>query len=115
MDHLKQYILTVLAFFVFTLASVGEYANNVLEERIETVANSTQDEEESGPVTSEISIDIFNSVIHLSHLIFHSDLVFEFALPKIINTLAHSVFSSALNFTKYFKTLFHFIISPNAP
>ena len=112
---MKQYILIVLALFVLSLATAGEHANNLLDKKIETFTSTDQEHEESNPVNAEISIEIFNSVIHLSHLIFHSDLIFEFALPEITETKAHSVFDTALNFTKYFRTLFHFIISPNAP
>jgi hypothetical protein len=109
----KNSILLVLAIFVLALASGGEYANNLLEQKIEAKAN--QEEKETAPVNAEISFDIFNSVIHVSQLVFHSDLIFEFSLPEIAETKAHNVFVTATNFTKYYKTLFHFIISPNAP
>lgn len=112
---MKKSILLALAVFVLALATGGEYANNVLEQKIDVVADITDEQPESLPEGTELSIDIFNSVIHVSHLVFHSDLIFEFTLPKISETKAHSVFNTALNFTKYYKTLFHFIISPNAP
>lgn len=114
-DNLKNTILFALAIFVFALATGGEYANNLLESKIKANADITQETEDAGPKNAELSIDIFNSVLQVSHLVFHSDLIFEFSLPKISDTKAHSVFDTALIFTKYFRTLFHFIISPNAP
>lgn len=112
---MKDKVLLALAIFVFALATGGEYANNVLESKIEASADISQESKDALPKTAELSADIFNSVIQVSHLVFHSDLIFEFKLPKISETNAHSVFDTALNFTKYFRTLFHFIISPNAP
>ena len=113
METVKKSILLALAVFVLALVTGGEYANSMLERNIET--DITKESEETLPKNAELSIDIFNSVIHVAHLVFHSDLIFEFNLPEIIETKAHSVFNTALNFTKYFRTLFHFIISPNAP
>lgn len=115
MDILKNTILLALAIFVFSLATCGEYANNLLESKIKANADIAQETEDAIPKNAELSIDIFNSVLQVSHLVFHSDLIFEFSLPKISETKAHSVFDTALNFTKYNRTLFHFIISPNAP
>lgn len=115
MEFVKQSILVILAFFVFSVATAGEYANNLIEQKIEVNSDVSQEENDATPKNAEISIDIFNSVIHVSHLVFHSDLIFEFTLHEISETNAHSVFDAALNFIKYYRTLFHFIISPNAP
>ncbi|MCG8309938.1 MAG: hypothetical protein MI975_21260 [Cytophagales bacterium] len=112
---MKQLVLIVLAFFVFSLVTAGEHANNLLERKTAAKSDISPENKESTPKNAEISIDIFNSVIQVSHLIFHTDLIFEFTLPEITETKAHSVFEAALNFTKYYRTLFHFIISPNAP
>ena len=73
------------------------------------------DDDEKRPFNAEISFDIFNSVVHVSHLVFHSDLIFEFDLPVLNAIKAHSVFETSINFTKYYRTLFRSIISPNAP
>jgi len=115
METVKKSMLLALAVLVLALATGGEYANSMLEQKIDSTIDLTKESEETLPKNTELSIDIFNSVIHVSHLVFHSDLIFEFNLPEIIETKAHSVFDTALNFTKYYKTLFHFIISPNAP
>ena len=112
---MKKSLLLALALFVLTLATTGEYANNLLESKIKSNADISQEGDDALPKSTELSIDIFNSVIQVSHLVFQSDLIFEFNLPVISETKAHSVFDKALNFTKYFRTLFHFIISPNAP
>ena len=98
------------------LASAGEYVNIAFDsEATPEVAKEMTESDEDARETPELSVDIFNSLIQVSHLVFHSDLIFEFALPEIIETKAHSVFDTALNFTKYYRTLFHDIISPNAP
>lgn len=115
MEIVKKSILLALAIFVLALATGGEYANNLLEQKYEAQADFSKENKDSHPRNAELSIDIFNSVIHVSHLVFHSDLIFEFTLAEITETKAHSVFNAALNFTKYYRTLFHFIISPNAP
>ena len=115
MDLVKKTILLALALFILTLVTGGEYANNLLETKIKSDTDISQESDDALPTSAELSIDIFNSVIQVSHLVFHSDLIFEFSLPEISETKAHSVFNNALNFTKYYRTLFHFIISPNAP
>lgn len=115
MEHIRRTILFVLAIFVLSLASGGEHINNALKVKAQVVVDVAEESDETLPQNPSISIDIFNSVLHVSHLIFHSDLIFEFTLPEITETKAHSVFDSALNFTKYYKTLFRRIISPNGP
>jgi len=111
----KRSILVILAVFVFLLASGGRYANNMLESKAKIEAKSTNENNEAIPKQASLSIDIFNSVIQVSHLVFHSNFIFEFNLPEITETKAHSVIDTALNFTKYYKTLLRLIISPNAP
>ena len=115
MEFVKKSILLTLAVIVLALATGGEYANNLLEHKLDATSDISQEGQDENTKNAELSIDIFNSVIHVSHLVFHSDFVFEFPLPEISETKAHSVFDTALNFTKYYRTLFHFIISPNAP
>lgn len=112
---MKNIILLALSIFVFAFATGGEYANILLESKNAAKEGIAQEKNESLPETAELSVDIFNSVLQVSHLVFHSDLIFEFSLHEVNETKAHSVFETAVNFTKYYKTLFHFIISPNAP
>lgn len=112
---MKKSVLVALAFFVLLLASGGEHAKNLLEAKAEVTTDLAGDEKESLPNNTDLSFDIFNSVIQVSHLVFHSDLIFEFNLPEINETKAHSVFDTAITFTNYYKTLFRSIISPNAP
>jgi len=87
----------------------------MLESKAKIEAKSTNENNEAIPKQASLSIDIFNSVIQVSHLVFHSNFIFEFNLPEITETKAHSVIDTALNFTKYYKTLLRLIISPNAP
>lgn len=115
MDLVKKTILLALALFILTLVTGGDYANNLLETKLKSDTDISQESDDALPKSAELSINIFNSVIQVSHLVFHSDLIFEFSLPEVSETNAHSVIDSALNFTKYYRTLFHFIISPNAP
>ena len=113
MNNVKKSILLALAIFVLFLATGGEYANNLLEAKAEVSIDLTEDDDDTN--TAELSFDIFNSVIQVSHLVFHSDLIFEFDFPENKEAKAHSVFNTALNFSNYYKTLFRSIISPNAP
>lgn len=115
MDLVKNSILILLAVIVLLVATGGAYANSLLETKTSASTDINDDDGEKLPFDAEISFDIFNSVVHVSHLVFHSDLIFEFDLPKISATKAHSVFETSFNFTKYHKTLFRSIISPNAP
>ena len=115
MEKVKKSVLLALAIFVLLLASGGEYANNLLEANVRISAELPENDEDTLPNSTDLSLDIFNSVIQVSHLVFHSDFIFEFNLPEISETKAHSVFDIALNFTNYYKTLFRSIISPNAP
>ncbi len=114
---MKKLLFIVIALMVLLLAAGGEYANQALKSRTEiTVNNSDEDSSDSSiPADHVITSQIFNSVVQISHLIFHSDLIFEFELPEIQETNAHSVIQTALNFTKLYRTLFQIIISPNAP
>lgn len=115
MEHFHRIILCVLAIFVLSMASAGEYINDALDSKVRTSVDAAKESDETLPQNPTISIHIFNSVLHVSHLIFHSDLIFEFTLPEITETKVHSVFDTALNFTKYYRTLFRLIISPNGP
>jgi hypothetical protein len=115
MDKLKKSVLLALAILVLLLATGGEHANMVLEAKAQVNIDLAEENEDAIPNSTMLSIDIFNSVIQVSHLVFHSDLNFEFDLPEIKETKAQAVFCSALNYTKYYKTLFRSIISPNAP
>ena len=115
MDKVKKSVLLTLAIFVFLLAAGGEYVNDLLEAKAQVMADISEENDEALPNSAELSFDIFNSVIQVSHLVFHSGLIFEFDFPEISETKLHSVFNTALNCTKYYKTLFRSIISPNAP
>lgn len=114
---MKKLFLIVMAFVVLLLAAGADHANQMAASKAEfTINTSDQDSDDSNiPSHHEIAANIFNSVVHISHLIFHSDLIFEFDLPEIKETKAHSVIQTALNFTKLYRTLFQRIISPNAP
>ena len=112
---MKKSVLVALAFFILILTTGCEYANKLLEAKAQVIADLAEENNDTLPNNTELSFDIFNSVLQVSHLIFHSDLIFEFDFPEINETKAHSVFNTALNFTKYYRTLFRSIISPNAP
>lgn len=112
---MKKSVLVALAFFVLLLASGGEHAKNMLEVNAAVATDLAEDDKDSLPNSTDLSFDIFNSVIQVSHLVFHSDLIFEFNLPEISETKAQSVFDTAITFTNFYKTLFRSIISPNAP
>lgn len=115
MDKVKKFVLLCLAIFILFFATGGEYANNLLEAKAQLIADLAEENDDALPNNTELSFDIFNSVIQVSHLVFHSDLIFEFDFPEISETKALSVFNTTLNFSKYHKTLFRSIISPNAP
>ena len=115
MDIVKKSLILSLAIIVLLLATGGEYANSVLEMKAQVEADTNDEENDTLPKEASISLDIFNSVIQVAQLVFHSDLISEFNLPEIQEIKALSVFGSALNIAKYHKTLFRSIISPNAP
>ncbi|NJN25223.1 MAG: hypothetical protein HC819_04220 [Cyclobacteriaceae bacterium] len=112
---MKNTALLALAFFVLLLATAGEHTSNVLKNNKNASAESTKEEKNDKPDVPALSFDIFNSVIQVSHLVFHNDLVFEFSLPVISETITPAFFNVPLHFNNYYKTLFRFIISPNAP
>jgi len=62
-----------------------------------------------------ISIDLFNAIVQAGHIVFHSDFSFEINRPANTNKNLPTPFKSVLLFTKFHKTLFQRIISPNAP
>ncbi len=101
---------------VLLLAAGGDYVNAMLKAKAETTIDIQSDEDADADADQTVlTSQIFNSLVQLSHIIFHSDLIFEFDLPEVKKTNAHSVIDTALNFTKYYRTLFRSIISPNAP
>ena len=106
-----------MAFVVLLLATGGDYARQVIESKAEITMNKSAEENDDTSIPNHhvITSNIFNSVVHIHHHIFHSDLIFEFELPEITETRVHSVIQTALNFTKLYRTLFQLIISPNAP
>lgn len=112
---MKKSVLLALAILVLLLATGGEYANMALEAKAQVNADLADENDDTKSNGALLSIDIFNSVLQVSHLVFHSDLSFEFDLPELSETKAHDVFYSALNFTNYYKILFRSFISPNAP
>jgi hypothetical protein len=115
MEKVKKSVLLVLAFFIFLITTGGEYAYNLLEAKAQVIADLSDETDDALPSNTELSFDIFNSVIQVSHLVFHSDLIFEFDFPEISVTKSHVVINTTLNFSNYYKTLFRSIISPNAP
>ena len=65
----KKSILLALAIFVLALATGGEYANNLLEQKYEAQADFSQENKDTHPRNAELSIDIFNSVIHVDKIL----------------------------------------------
>lgn len=114
---MKKLLLIVIAFVVLLFAAGGDHANQALKNKAQITMDISDDQSDDSniPIHHIITTNIFNSVVHISHLVFHSDLNFEFELPEITETTVHSVIQTALNFTKQYRTLFQIIISPNAP
>ena len=114
---MKRLLFIVMAFVVLLLATGGDYARQMMESKAEITMNKSADENDDTSIPNHhvITSNIFNSVVQIPHLLFHSDLIFEFELPEITETKVHSVIRTALNFTKLYRTLFQLIISPNAP
>ena len=104
-----------LAIFVFLLAAGGEYTNNLLKAKNTVVKDIQEPGDKDVPDGSSLSFNIFNSVIQVSNLVFHSDLIFEFNLPEICETKAQTIFNPPIHYSSYYLTLFRSIISPNAP
>jgi len=115
MENVKKSVLLALALFVLLLATGGEFTNNMLKAKTKVVADLHEDDNDDQSTVPTLSFDIFNSVIQVSHLVFHSDLIFEFTLAELSETKAHTIFNTPLHFNEYYKTLFRSIISPNAP
>lgn len=114
-ERIKNIVLLGLAVFVLMLATAGEYAQHVAETKAAVMAKTSKSDHQTPRKTTTLSCDIFNSVVQVSHLVFHTDLIFEFDLPRINKTEAQAVIDVALNYTKYYRTLLRLIISPNAP
>ena len=114
---MRKVFLVLIALMVLLLAAGGDFASQLLEQRtqINLQAEDKDTEDNNSPVLQIKSASIFNSIVHISSIIFHADLNFEFDLPVISETKAHSVIETALNFTRHSRTLFQIIISPNAP
>ena len=72
-------------------------------------------EEGKGKPAHEYSYQIVKNISQTLQVDFHPDLYFEFELPLILDNTHGYHFYSQQESEEYFKTLFHFIISPNAP
>ncbi len=114
---MKNAGLIIMACIVLLIASGSDMAGHTLNEKAKfNLVQSEADQQEAEDTMILIfPADIFNSVVNIAHLVFHSDLISEFELPEINETNAHSVIETALNFTKHYRTLFQIFISPNAP
>jgi hypothetical protein len=114
---MRKIFLVLIALMVLLLAAGGDFASQLLKQhtQISLNAEDMDAEEKDAPVQHIKSASIFNSIVNITNIIFHSDLIFEFDLPVISETKAHSVIDTALNFTRHYRTLFQIIISPNAP
>jgi len=114
--NMKKLLLIAMAFVVLLLAAGADHASQVIEHKAQIAMDMADDSDDADiPMHHVITANIFNSIVQIPHLVFHSDLIFEFELPEINETNAHSVIETALNFTKHYRTLFQLIISPNAP
>lgn len=115
---MKNVWLIVMASIVLLVSAGSGFADHGQQEKSQISLDQSetgQQQESERQTIFIVSADIFNSVVQIAHLIFHSDLFSEFELPEISETNAHSVIETALNFTKHYRTLFQIIIAPNAP
>jgi hypothetical protein len=78
----------------------------------EGCAQSAGEEKEE---TARIVVGHFNAIVQVAQLVFHCDFCFEMEQPLIENERVHSVISTAIYYTPFYRTLFRQIISPNAP
>lgn len=74
--------------------------------------DDTKDQEKG---QQEYAFQIDKTLSTIFHLDFHADLNFEFEFPLILDNSPHGRCDISVENTEYFKTLFHYIISPNAP
>jgi hypothetical protein len=113
---MKKLVLIVMSLVVLLLAAGADHANQAIDRKAQIAMDMSDSSDDADiPMHHVITANIFNSLVQIPHLVFHSDLIFEFDLPEITETKAHSVLETALNFTKHYRTLFQFIISTNAP
>ncbi len=81
---------------------------------IET-SQTTSDEDDQDVPAQEYSYQIVKNISPNLQVDIHPDLYCEFELPLILdNTHSYNLYHEKES-EEYFKTLFHFIISPNAP
>ena len=74
-----------------------------------------ESEESDSKPEKEFSYQIVKNISPNLQVAFHPDLCFEFELPSILDNTHHYNHFHENESEAYFKTLFHFIISPNAP
>ncbi len=77
--------------------------------------SDTDGENENDKPGYDYSYQIVKNVSQTLQVDFHPDLCFEFELPLVLDNTHGYHFYSQQESEEYFKTLFHFIISPNAP
>ncbi len=113
-ETMKNVALIAIAFILLIYAGAGNFAQERLTPK-KAGGEMTQDAGQRNDHDTTISSNIFYSVVQVSHLVFHTSLIFEYKLPVINETKAHSVILTSRNVSQFYRILFRAIISPNAP
>lgn len=111
---MKNVALLAISLLLLIYAGSGNYYQQQ-HSAIVAADNSGNMPDENDTDAPAISSNIFYSVVQVLQPVFHADLALEFDLPIVAETKAHSTIKTSLNFTRFYRTLFRAIISPNAP
>ncbi len=111
---MKKVALLAISLLLLLYAGAGNYYQ-VHQSSVTTTDTSRQVPDKEDTETTVIAPNIFYSMVQVLQPVFHADLALEFDLPVIAETKAHSIIETSLNFTRFYRTLFRSIISPNAP
>jgi len=111
---LKKVFLAIwIIITVVTSFSYDGYAlNKSRTEENHSVSDQDQDDKGSQDIYHFQIDKTFSTTFHID---FHADFNFEFELPDILDSARDKGLLEQKEEKEYFKTLFHFIISPNAP
>ncbi|GEM_PF-3536086 len=102
---------------IITLSSALSYdglaINGTQESAIEKTSDQTDGEQDPPVEVYKLQIDkTYSPTLQID---FHADLNFEFEFPELRDNSTNLNRLDEKESKEYFKTLFHFIISPNAP
>lgn len=110
--------LVLFLWMLITLTSVYTpevYAISSVKQEKSISFDQANGQEQNGDEQKQVNLQIDRTIANTLQIGFHADLSFEFELPLVLDNSPEKTRTTSIESSDHFKTLFYFIISPNAP